>query len=162
MPTITGKVESMRRDKKGVKVNGEWYSSFNAISGVEWKDEVEFEFEQKGRYNNIKGAVRKLGSGGGGSNSGKYSGSGNRSTGYSNVGVEVGHASNLAMRMMEQRIQMEDNIEIGSTDYYKMFMEDTKNVHKIMTALRASIEKGDEPAPKSEVQTEDLETDDIF
>lgn len=162
MSTITGKVESMRRDKKGVKVNGEWYSSFNPISGVEWKDEVEFEFEQKGRYNNIKGAVRKLGSGGGGNNSGQYSGAGNRSYGYSNVGVEVGHASNLAMRMMEQRISSEDNIEIGSTEYFKMFMEDTKNVHKIMTALRASIEKGDKPEPKSEVQTEDLETDDIF
>lgn len=172
MSTVKGKIESMRRDRKGIKVDGEWYSSFREINSVEWKDEVEFEYEQKGRYRNIQGAVRKLGSGGGGSYSGNDNRSGGRSNSFSSVGVELGHAANLAMRMMEQRLAegpAEDIFTdgIGSADYYKTFMEDTQNIFKVMKGLRAKVEAGDTPAPapapaQVSTPTMDVSNDDVF
>lgn len=145
MSKVTGKVESMRRDRKGVKVDGQWYSSFSPITDVEWKDEVEFEYEQKGKYANIKGTVRKLASSGGSGNSGGNAGRGGSVSGYSSLGVELGHASNLAMRMMEQRGagSVGGTLDVGSAEYYKQFMEDTKNIFKVMKGMRAWAETDD-------------------
>ena len=75
MEQITGEIESMRKDRKGIKVNGEWYSAYasSQLSGVEWKDVVTFgvqRTEKNGQvYMNIKGDAKKSG-GGGGSSSG--------------------------------------------------------------------------------------------
>jgi hypothetical protein len=69
MQTVTGKVESMRQDRKGIKVNGEWYAAFasSQLKGIEWKDEVTFQVattEKNGKtYKNIKGDVEKAGGG---------------------------------------------------------------------------------------------------
>jgi hypothetical protein len=68
--SISGVVESMARNRKAIKVDGEWYSAFNAsqLGGVEWKDEVEFDYEEviKGgaTFLNIKGEVAVLVDGG--------------------------------------------------------------------------------------------------
>ena len=59
MPNIeNAEVVSMRRDRKGFKLGDDtWYSAFNPIKNVERGDIVSFEYQTKGSFNNIKGAV---------------------------------------------------------------------------------------------------------
>ena len=60
---VSGVIESSRKDGKGIKVNGEWYSAFRAsqIGDARYKDEVSFDADdnEKGGtvYHNIKGNV---------------------------------------------------------------------------------------------------------
>lgn len=67
MQQVKGKVQSMRKDRKGIQVNDQWYSAFasSQLKGVEWKDDVEFMVattEKNGNtYYNIKGDVKKVG-----------------------------------------------------------------------------------------------------
>lgn len=165
MDKVTGVVESKSRKGNGIKVEGEWYSTFSAadLNHIEWKDSVEFLYEQKGKYKNIKGKVEKTASGGGAP-------SGTRSLpasggGYSSVGVELGHAANLAMRMMEQT---EYEYAVGSPEYYKNFVSYTTDMYKVMKAIRAKVESGDisaappppPAAPEPDVADGDL--DDLF
>ena len=165
MEKVAGKVESKSRKGNSIKVNGDWYSTFKAedLSHVEWKDEVEFLYEQKGQYKNIKGRVTKTGSSGGASNASNNSGGGGNRGGYSSVGVELGHAANLAMRMMEQ---VEEGVSpiVGTPEYYKQFIEYTESMYKVMKAVRAKVESGGEsPAPApAKSDDSDIDTDDIF
>jgi hypothetical protein len=161
MPTIQGKVESKSRKGNSIKVDGEWYGCFSPadLSHVEWKDEVKFSWEAKGEYKNIKGPVVVTGadSGAGGSAPSKSP------TRNGNLGVELGHASNLAMRMMEQATVCP---EAGSTDYYKKFAEFTVDMYKVMQGLRTKVSA---PDFTSDVKTTTVEpvpvdpaVDDIF
>jgi hypothetical protein len=65
MSMVTGVVEAKARTGKGIKVGDLWYSAFTAatLDGVERGDEVSFEsvLDKTGKYNNIKGAVKKGG-----------------------------------------------------------------------------------------------------
>lgn len=158
MEKVVGNVESKSRKGNGIKVDGEWYSTRTPaeLAHIEWKDDVEFLYEQNGKYRNIKGKVTKVG---GGSSSG--GGSRPAGGGYSNVGVEVGHAANLAIRMMEQG---DEKHEVGSPDYYKTFTEYTVNMYKVMKAIRAKVEASgeDKPAPASKSAASDISDDDLF
>ena len=167
MDKVTGVVESKSRKGNGIKVNGEWYSTYSAadLNHIEWKDSVEFLYEQKGKYRNIKGKVEKTASGGGapsGTRSLPASGGG----GYSSIGVELGHAANLAMRMMEQAAA--ESERVGSPEYYKQFVTYTTDMYKVMKAIRAKVESGDisaappppPAAPEPDVADGDL--DDLF
>ena len=160
MSNVSGMVESKSRKGNSIKVDGDWYSTFKAedLNHVNWKDNVVFAFEQKGEYKNIKGKVQR--SGGSSASPAKSGG------GYSTLGVEMGHASNLAMRMMEQHMNanLDSAIEIGSPEYYKQFLTYTETVYKLMRQLKAKHEESNEKvvpvATKSE-KTE-LSDDDIF
>lgn len=75
---VTGIVETKNRKGNGIKVNGEWYNSFNPLA-CDFKDEVSFRVKEKpdgkgGAYRNIAGDVKVLSGtvvgGGGGSPSG--------------------------------------------------------------------------------------------
>ena len=58
-----GNVESKRRDGKGIKLqDGNWYSTFKSsdTEGVNRGDLVEFEYTQKGNFNNIQGEITVL------------------------------------------------------------------------------------------------------
>jgi hypothetical protein len=169
MEVIEGAVQSKSRKGNSIKVNDEWYSTFDAsdLDHVQWKDVVEFKWEAKGKYRNIKGAVRKVSSGG-------SSGGGSKASAkpWSNVGVEIGHASNLAMRMMEQ-LQNDGeggHPEIGTAEYFRMFTMHTVNVYKVMKAIRSKVEAADGDAPATakvaeaaeEVKKEDKSEDPDF
>ena len=169
MNKVTGKVESMSKKGNSIKVGGEWYSvapqaASTALKGVQWKDEVEFLYEQKGQYKNIKGVVTVTS----GAGHGVSGGSGGRASGgYSNLGVEVGHAANLAIQMMEQRLILtNDSVVVGSKDYYKDFAQYTLEMYKVMKGIRAKLEAPVVVAPP--VQTEeptliaDIDDGDIF
>jgi hypothetical protein len=170
MEKISGVVESKSRKGNSIKVGGEWYSCFNAsdLNHVIWKDSVEFMYVQKGQYRNIKGKVEILAGGGGASSSG---GGGSRSAGgYSNLGVELGHASNLAMKVMEQMVTVSD-IQVGSADYYTQFIEQTEKMYTIMKGIRGKYEAedakpkvADKPsvAPASSSAVEEMDEDDLF
>lgn len=144
MNKVAGKVESMSKKGNSIKVNGEWYSvapqaAATALKGVAWKDEVEFLYEQKGQYKNIKGVVSVIsGAGSPAANSGR----GGNGGGYSNIGVEVGHAANLAMNMMEQKIMADTTpMMIGSKEYYATFAQYTLDMYKVMKGIRSKIEQ---------------------
>jgi hypothetical protein len=138
MPTIQGKVESKSRKGNSIKIDGDWYGCFSPadLNHVEWKDEVKFSWEPKGEYKNIKGPVVVVGSdsGGGGGSSAAPVRNGN-------LGVELGHASNLAMRMMEQNASL--GCAVGSTDYYKKFAEYTVDMYRVMQGLRVKVSAPD-------------------
>ena len=94
-----------------------------------------------------------------------------------NIGVELGHAANLAQRVMEV-MYCEDqldasDVEVGSAQYYTIFAEQTLRAYKVMKSLRAKVEKGDdavtdepappatpEPTPEAVEEPEDFE--DLF
>lgn len=158
MKTISGTIDAVRKDRKGLCIDDVWYSSWDALT-CNKGDEVVFNFIEKGRFNNIKGKVNvsKAGSpsssGGGGKS---YGG------GFSQTGVELGHASNLAMRMMEQYMHT-FSVEVGSTEYYKKFTEFTMDTYKVMKKLRDAVdgksETSEKPEPKKEVADDE---DDLF
>ena len=63
MSMITGVVEVKSRTGKSIKIGDLWYSAFTVatLDGVERGDEVSFEsvLDKTGKYNNIKGSVKK-------------------------------------------------------------------------------------------------------
>jgi hypothetical protein len=140
MPVITGNVESMRRDRKGIKVGGEWYSAFNAsqLDNVEWKDDIEFEYTEKGSYKNIKGDARKVG--GGSSAPASAFKSSVKSSGYSSAGVEVGHAWNSAVQIV-----LADGGSVGKSheDTVRECIAVAARVYAVCGALRAQAEAGE-------------------
>lgn len=154
METMTGTVDAVRKDGKGFCIDDVWYSSWDPVS-VSKGDAVVFNFVEKGRYKNIKGKVR-VESGGS-----APAASGSKVTAkWSNVGVELGHAANLAQRIMEV-MYCEDQldkaeVEIGSAAYYAMFAEQTLRAYKVMKNLRSKVEAGDD-APSSAVKPAKVE-----
>ena len=157
MEIVKGIVASKSRKGNSIKVGDDWFSTFKSedLDHVNWKDEVEFMYETKGKYKNIKGRVEVK--------SGGSAPVESKGGGYSNLGVEIGHASNLAMRMMEQG-DFKD--EVGSAWYFKRFAEYTKDMYKVMQVIRKNIERGDnedkEPVKTKPKVEADVDMDDIF
>lgn len=93
---------------------------------------------------------------------------GSKSGSNYNLGVEVGHASNLAMRVMEQRLDHQ-RLEIGSSEYWKQFAKDTNDIYKIMTGIKARIggtntpeEAPEAPPVKKPEPSKEVDDMDIF
>lgn len=167
MEKISGMVESKSRKGNSIKVGDEWYSCFNAsdLRHVNWKDTVEFMYVEKGQFKNIKGPVTLIEGSGGSSAS-----SGGRSAGrsHSNLGVELGHASNLAMKVMDQMVGSE-KVAVGSTEYYTQFIEQTEKMYTIMKGIRSKYESEEgkpatAPKPKAKPKADIVEADedDLF
>ena len=64
MSNVTGPVEAMSKDNKRLMVAGVWYGNFNPLNGINRGDVVSFDFIKKGQWNNIKGGVEVITSGG--------------------------------------------------------------------------------------------------
>ena len=161
MDTMTGVVSAVKRDGKALCIDETWYSSWDPISGVNKGDNVMFNYQQKGRYNNIKGKVRVTGSS-------PSAGSPQRATSNNyNLGVELGHASNLAMRMMEQNNASASAAPaVGSEEYYKQFMMYTENMYEVMKRIRKvkeqQLEKEELATHKSDTPDVEGDDEDIF
>lgn len=67
MAVVSGVVQEVK-DGKRVKIQGEWYGSFNPIGDVNAGDSVTFDWapDKTGKYKNIKGAVNVVSRGGSG------------------------------------------------------------------------------------------------
>lgn len=157
METISGVVDAVRKDRKGLCINDVWYSSWEALT-CNKGDDVVFNFIVKGRFNNIKGKVNVASTSAATSSGGASSGGG-----YSNLGVELGHASNLAMRMMEQ--EKWDVEMVGSKEYFSAFTRYTMDVYKVMKQVRESVgakSESETKAKPTETPTEDEGEEDLF
>lgn len=141
MPQVTGVVEA--RNERAVMVAGEWYGSFKGkgLEAVKKGDMVDISWEpdKTGRYKNVKGvAVLSTGIHGGSSTAASPS-----YTPRSNVGVELGHAANLSKDLVIEMLKTSARAEeLGSNEFYKMFVEHTGKFFKIMKRLRAAAEAG--------------------
>jgi hypothetical protein len=168
MGVQSGTVEavSTKFDKLSVLVNEVWYSTKQEFA-AEWKYRPEtgdlISFDDGGKKFLKK--VNKLGSGevAGGSVSPSKSFKSNT------LGVELGHAANLAMTMTLKNVDAGD-FAIASPEFYKAFVEYTEQCKKLMSGLRAKHEGGDSevtdfktpaPAPVGKI-TVPVTTADIF
>lgn len=136
---VSGVVESKSKKGNSIKVDGEWYGTFNASDlPAEWKDNVTFEYnmDKTGRYRNIvKGSVKVLDSAG----ASAVTGAGAAPRSNNLLGVELGHASNLAMRVTEQMAWSQE--DLGGQEFWKAFVKNTDTAFKIMKSLRARYEE---------------------
>ena len=159
MESYKGTIAS--KSKKGNSMkgdDGEWYSLFSAEDFVgEWKDTVDFlwEYDKTGKYRNIKKGTMKVTSAGAAGLPSHVP--------YSNLGVELGHASNVAKDMAIAKFK---STEVGSPEFYKFWMDTTQDVYAMMKGLRARYEeKGAEvatPKPAPDLKVGDEDFDDVF
>ena len=136
----TGTVER-KNDRGSILVSGEWYSSYKGkhtgsinpgdIVKITWKP------SDDGKWKNISfldktgtGAVTPAAAGGGGGWSPR-----------NNVGVELGHASKLGLDIAFRVMDASEEIAAGSEAFYKLWLEHTDKVYKVMHKLRTMKEK---------------------
>ena len=144
MAIVTGVAEVVMNPNKWGKisicVDGNWYSTDPKY--VKWAipnsgDEVSFDSGGTGKYLNNLTIVGK--------GSGDPAKSSPAKGGYSNLGVELGHASNVAKDMANTFFS---ETEIGSEEWYTYWVEHTQKVYATMKKLRAAYEEA--PSTKSE------------
>jgi hypothetical protein len=139
MGVQSGTVEavSTKFDKLSVLVNEVWYSTKQEFA-EEWKYKPEkgdlIQFDDGGKKFLKK--VNKLGSGE--ATGGSVSPS--KSFKSNTLGVELGHAANLAMEMLNIKTSPSD---VGTPEFYKDFVTYTEQIKKLMSGLRAKYEAGD-------------------
>jgi hypothetical protein len=130
MPQVTGVVEA--RNERALCVAGGWYGAYKGqgIEKVVKGDTVDLEWspDKTGKYKNIKSCKVLSGAVAGAAEPARR--------GYSNVGVEIGHAMNLAMEVARELHP------VGSLEFYKALVEHTGKMHKISSRLRAAAEAG--------------------
>lgn len=136
-----------------ILIGGEWYSSYKGagLASVEKGSTVDFlwkpDAKGMGFRNIIASTVKNLG----GSASPAPAGGPARAytpaaKAYSTLGVELGHASNLAMEMC---LKMDKDITPGTDEFYKAWVHHTDKIFTIMQKIRASKEKAEAPAAKA-------------
>lgn len=152
MNIVTGTVEKVARNG-GIMVNGEWYSSFKgkdtSAKGVVPGTFVSFQWtpDTKGLgYKNIK--MLTVTGGAAPDAISTTTASVPVRAGNTNLGVELGHASKLAMDMaLAQFAKSPDSI--GDEAFFKQWITYTDKVYKAMAALRKAKDKPVEvDAPK--------------
>lgn len=151
MQTMSGNVEAKSKKGNSIRLGDDWFGVFSAsdLEHVNRGDDVVFNWEASkcGNFKNIKGKVRIS------TGASPAGGAKPKSGGYSNTGVELGHASNLAMRMMEQTL-VGSNLDIGSADYYRKFLRYTEEMYKLMKGVRAKVDAGEDIGSSSPVETD--------
>jgi hypothetical protein len=154
MAALTGTVASKARNGSSIKIGEDWYGAFKG-KGLEAVEQghtvqIEWDYDKTGKYRNIKSCMVVGGSARPAQAMGA-SGSSNGGGGYSNLGVELGHASKLAMDMV---LAMYDPRSVGDDDFYTDWAKHTRKVYKTMQSLRAEFSKPAETAapaaPKEE------------
>ena len=140
MNIVNGTVEKVARNG-GIMVDGNWYSSFKGKDttakgvGVGTVVALEWTPDTKGMgYKNI----RSLSVTGGFTAALAAPGVAPAPRMNSNLGVELGHASKLAMDMTIAKF---GGADIGSEEMYKFWINNTDKVYKAMAALRKAKEK---------------------
>jgi hypothetical protein len=156
--------------KLAVLVDGNWYGT--GLDQVNFTipakgDMITFNGGKTGKYLN---AVKIVSSGHevaeyehGAGGSPKTAGSAPRAApakatggGYSTLGVEIGHASNIASAMAMAKFKPD---EVGSASYYHFFLEHTQQVYRMVKGLKEKIVDGSSPVPPE--VTEVADSDDL-
>lgn len=144
MNIVKGTVEKVARNG-GIMVNGDWYSSFKGkdttAKGIAIGNAVTFEWtpDTKGLgYKNIKSLTI---TGSAPADTSPSAAVAVRSS-NNNLGVELGHASKLAMDMAIAYFStLPGSAEVGSEDFYKFWIQNTDKVFKAMSILRKAKDK---------------------
>lgn len=151
MAALTGTVASKARNGSSIKIGDDWYGAFKG-KGLETVEQghtvqIEWDYDKTGKYRNIKSCMVV----GGAARAPAQVSGGTGSNGYSNLGVELGHASKLAMDIC---LAMHDPRNVGDDDFYNDWAKHTRKVYKTMQALRTEFSKPAETAapaaPKEE------------
>jgi len=114
MSEMKGKIEKMRKDRKGLMIDDVWYSGYKAsfLGDAQVGDTVEFEFTSKGDFKNITDGTLKVleksegksSSGGGGGGGGNKGGGGYSKGEFRSVPQLVRtDAVNQALKLLEQQ-----------------------------------------------------------
>ena len=147
MAIVTGVVEavSTKFDKYSIQVGGTWYSTKMEWAKVQPEKGAEVSFDNGGGkfMKNVK--IISGGSGGSAGSSAKG--------GFSTLGVELGHAANLAMQVSLQGSPGSP----GTPEFYKYFVEQTQTIYKVMKGLRKHYEEGEGASSALEEQIEKVE-----
>lgn len=128
--------------KFGIMVDGNWYNTKAEWANVRPNvgDQVTFDDGGKNYLKNLK--VLKEGAGAP-APAGKAPVAASKG-GYNQLGVELGHASNLAMRVTEKALDGGSfTHEPGSPEFYKFWAKQTENIYALMKGMRAKFEDGD-------------------
>lgn len=146
---VTGVVEAkaVKGMNTSILIGGEWYSSFKGagLASVEKGSTVDFlwkpDAKGMGFRNIIASTVKNLSVGTlpTASMAGKPYAPAAKA--YSTLGVELGHASNLAMEMC---LKMDKDFDPGSDAFYKAWVHHTDKIFTIMQKIRSSKEKADD------------------
>ena len=152
MNIVNGTVEKLARNG-GIMVNGEWYSSFKGkdttAKGVGPGTSVSFQWtpDTKGLgYKNIKMLTV---TGGSVESPAMAAVTAAAPRSNMNLGVELGHASKLAMDMILTQYVKEPTT-IGDEEFFKKWITYTDKVYKAMAALRKAKDKPVEEPKKPE------------
>ena len=157
MAITKGIVEKKASNGNGILVNGDWYNAYQGRGLASVTDgtevQIEWDFDKKsGKYRNIKTiAITAHGAA-------PVHTPSTTSKPYSNIGVELGHASKLAMEMACNHFEPS---EVGSTDFYKFWLTHTDKVFKAMKAMRDKAQAGDAKKVQ-ESENSDEELDPLF
>jgi len=148
MAIVTGVVEavSTKFDKYSIQVGGTWYSTKMEWAKVQPEKGAEVSFDNGGGkfMKNVK-----IISGGSGGSAGASPAKG----GFSTLGVELGHAANLAMQVSLHGSPG----AAGSPEFYKFFVEQTQTIYKVMKGLRKHYEEGEDTSSALDEQIEKVE-----
>lgn len=166
MYKVKGVISARYDNEKNVAlvVNGAKYTAYmgkGIPSEAQKGAEVEFDAIDKGDFKNVKGSFKVLGTSSSTGGHSPSSSSGSRA-GYSNLGVELGHAANLAWSMM---VNKTDPTKQGDDAFYAEFVTHTEKVYKVMKGLRKKFEEGKDAAPSAPTPApvaEPVADDDIF
>lgn len=148
---VTGVVEAkaVKGMNTSILIGGEWYSSYKGagLASVEKGSTVDFlwkpDAKGMGFKNIIASTVKNLGGTMiSASAAGPAKAYAPAAKAYSTLGVELGHASNLAMEMC---LKMDKDFDPGSDAFYKAWVHHTDKIFTIMQKIRASKEKADAP-----------------
>lgn len=132
MAVRKGVVEAIshKYDKFAVLIEGNWFNTKKEYAD-EWPVKptvgAEITFDDGGKK--YLGKMKVLKQGAGAAPSGGSGGSGGGL-----IGVEIGHASKLAMDMALAAV--DNDFEIGSKEFYKFWAEQTLQVHSMMGRLK--------------------------
>jgi hypothetical protein len=142
MAIVTGVVEgvSTKYDKYSVLVNGTWYATKMEWATVKPEKGDLVSFDNKGAkfLNNVK--ITSKSGYAGATAAGGSSGSSNPPKNF-NLGVELGHASNLAMRMTEF-LQEGSGKDGSANEFLDVWERNTALIYARMQRLRKMYEEG--------------------
>ncbi|MSW53298.1 MAG: hypothetical protein F2817_20730 [Actinobacteria bacterium] len=152
MATLTGTVASKARNGSSIKIGEDWYGAFKG-KGLETIEQghnvqVEWDYDKTGKYRNIRSVVAL----GGTAVARPAMAAGGSGGGYSNLGVELGHASKLAMDLA---LAMHDPRNVGDDDFYADWIKHTRKVYKAMSALRAEMSKPVEAPVEAQAEAQE-------
>lgn len=155
MAIVRGTVEGHhdKWDKWNILVNGSWYNTKLEWAKVKPVTGDEVEFDDGGRNYTKQLKIVSKGPGGPAASSAPAKSGGKT---WSNVGVEVGHATNLAMTVTLKRYKDNEG-EIGTETFYKDFVAQTDKIYQITKALRERYEAGPKSSDFTPPKVEDDE-----